>query len=63
MDWRGDGTVGCNITELSMEERDSLLKKKKRKSKAGKDAANLLREYLWSFPDDLPPVLVGGEGI
>ena len=46
MDWRGDETVACNLTELLKEERDLLARKKRDKQKAEKDTENLLGEYL-----------------
>ena len=51
VDWRGDGTVGCNLTNssteeaCSTEERDSLSRKKKGKRKAETDADELVGEY------------------
>ena len=45
VDWKRDGTVACNLTELLKEERDLLARKKKGKQKADIYVEKLLGEY------------------
>ena len=44
VDWNKDGKVVCNVTNMSKEERELLMRRKKGKRKAEKDAVELIGE-------------------